>query len=395
MKRWADKKAKVSRLTKEIAALDKDIDELTDHLKDLQEQQREDKRQAARDARDGIDDGGSATCVKCALAGRSRSSRNGGSTALGMNGSQWGSLLGGIALGGLSMFSAYKTNQYISNNNARNGYFTPTPSAASYGFPYLAQGLYGAVNNGGGVGAGAFGCSGSMGGAFANGPLGMNNPYGLGFGNGLTGYPPGFTPTPWGGGMYMNGASNFGAMGPGALGNCLTFPCANGGSLAGGAFGQQGYPPGFTPTGIGNFGGSGGIIPSGGYVGSQFGLNPYASLGGGYGSTLSLSNFGGLNTVPIAGPLGGGGFYGQGSLYSGIGNFGSYSGYGGVGYGGTSSLIDQQRLAQGGVVTNGAFAGLQAEQVSLNQRYNAVQYNMNSGGYLGFAPSYSFGGSIR
>ncbi|WP_413557776.1 hypothetical protein [Bdellovibrio sp. HCB209] len=105
------------------------------------------------------------------------------------------SLITNVALGAGAMYAGYKTNQMVSENNANLGYPTQTPSVLSYGYPYLAAGVYGALS-GGGSGQGGFGCGGgssmmgSMGGMNSMaGMMGMGSMMGMGNMGSAFGYP--------------------------------------------------------------------------------------------------------------------------------------------------------------------------------------------------------------
>ncbi|UYL09512.1 hypothetical protein B9G69_002855 [Bdellovibrio sp. SKB1291214] len=124
-------------------------------------------------------------------------------------------LVANVALGAASMYAGYKTNQAISDNNANLGYPTQTPSTLSYGYPYIAQGLYGAMTSG--SGQGGFGCGNSMMNNIG-GMTGMNGMYGMtgSMGSNVFGYPSsmmGNGMSGMSGGIYMGSGSPYGMSG--------------------------------------------------------------------------------------------------------------------------------------------------------------------------------------
>ncbi len=92
----------------------------------------------------------------------------------------------GVLMGAGAMYAGYKTNQMITDSNANLGYPTQTPSVMSYGYPYIAQSLYGLMGNNS-SGQGGFGCGGQM----TGGMMGQNGMYNMmgNMGSSVFGYP--------------------------------------------------------------------------------------------------------------------------------------------------------------------------------------------------------------
>ncbi|MEK2688146.1 hypothetical protein [Bdellovibrio sp. GT3] len=112
------------------------------------------------------------------------------------------SLVANVVTGAASMYAGYKTNQMVTDANANLGY----PTQASFGYPYMMQGMYGALSSG--SGQGGFGCGNSMMGGQGmmgamNGMTGMNSMYGMMSGGIYTGMG-----SPYG----MNGMSGMNSM---------------------------------------------------------------------------------------------------------------------------------------------------------------------------------------
>lgn len=152
---------KSSKLQDEIDDLNREVERANDDLKEA----RNDKSGTEGDV-----------CIECMAKNNSYKYQN--------QQSDMTSLITNVALAGGAMYAGYKTNQMVSENNANLGYPTQTPSVLSYGYPFLAQGMYGALS--GNSGQGGFGCGSSMGnmmGGMGMGSMGM----GMGGMMGMTG----------------------------------------------------------------------------------------------------------------------------------------------------------------------------------------------------------------
>jgi hypothetical protein len=114
--------------------------------------------------------------------------------------------VGSIGLAVLGGVLGYKGAKYAIDQNSRLGWPSNPYLATGAAYPLMSMGIYGAL--GGGIGPGAFGCAGTIGGAGAMGAIGMGmGPFGLygGINGGAFGYPPGMFGPMMGGGMWNPG----------------------------------------------------------------------------------------------------------------------------------------------------------------------------------------------
>lgn len=211
--------------------------------------------------------------------------------------------LANIFTGAAATLIGNAANRQVIKANSDLGWPTnATPSALSYGFPYFMNGIYGAL--GGQIGAGGFGCAGSMyGGGYPYGANGMMGyPYGMNGGGwnpngGALGYPYDMYGNPLNGGMFYPGMGTWGMNGANGLGNLgMMYPGAMLGGVVGGVLGNN-FMNG--PLG-GALGGALGGIPLAGALGGNLGGIP---LNGAIGGVLN----GGipLGGIPLNGAMGG------------------------------------------------------------------------------------------
>lgn len=155
--------AQSQKLQREIERLENSIARSKEALKDA----KQDALEAQRDRmQNGDTEGG--ICIECMAQGNGYSYQKPQQT-------DWGSVIGNVALGLGSVYMGYKTNQMITENNANLGWPTNPYSSVGYGYGFGAMatglsqalgggsGIYGSV--GGGLGSGAFGCAGMNGGS--------------------------------------------------------------------------------------------------------------------------------------------------------------------------------------------------------------------------------------
>ncbi|PIS10556.1 MAG: hypothetical protein COT73_08755, partial [Bdellovibrio sp. CG10_big_fil_rev_8_21_14_0_10_47_8] len=189
LKSYQDLKPKLVRVERDIEGIGAQIDGLKEHLAALKGELRTAKRDYQKDMREQMTEGG---CIECQLQGSGYISQR--------RGTDWGGVVGNVALGLGSIFLGNSLQKSIANQNAQLGAVTPGAMPSyGFGFPFMmgaigaasggGGGLYGAI--GGGIGAGGYGCANGM--------------YGNGYGNmvgGAFGYPAGYFGGPYGGGMY-------------------------------------------------------------------------------------------------------------------------------------------------------------------------------------------------
>ena len=314
------KKAVLRRATvvAEIARLEAERDR-------LKKAYRAASKQFKKDLKDGIYDGETEGdyCVGCDFQRRQAYKRE----------PDWANVGANLGMGLLGIYLGQRQTKMIAEYNSAQGFPTQNYASIGYGFPYIVNGLYGAL--GGGTGQGAFGCGGSIGGGGnANGPYGMAGPYGngsiYGQGNGgpgsaLWGYPQNMYGNANGGGQFNAGFSPWGM-------NGMNNPFGNGANQGiGGGFGG-GFP------GMGN--------GMGGFPGMGNGMGGFPGMGGGFGGQLG----GGF----------GGGFPGMGN---GMGGFpGMGNGMGGVDYLGQLQMQQQMMQMQ-----------MQQQQMQMQQYNQYVQ----------------------
>lgn len=178
------------------------------------------------------------------------------------------------------------------------------PSLISYGFPFIMNGIYGAL--GGATGQGGFGCAGGMnGGGYPYGPYGMaGNPYGMsgpwGQMSSPWGYPLDMYGNPLSGNMYMPGMNPWGSMnGPWGAFNPMMFPNM-GGAIGGVLGGAIGTPMMGSPL-------MGGQMLGAPLMGGQMGSPLMGSpLGGAFGGALGGAMGMPMTGMPMSGfPMGG------------------------------------------------------------------------------------------
>ncbi len=270
----------VKVLTAEIEALNESVKLLKKQMTDARKVAVEDMKEALRERTEG------GVCLECLTSGSSYQKRE----------TDWPGVAANVFTGLAGLYMGYKTNQMVSDYNSSIGFASqPNISSMAMGFPYLLNGVYGAL--GGGVGSGAFGCGGTVGGGGNwNGPYGMAGPFGMG---GL--YNPGAAMSPWGypqgmvgagmgGGMYMPGMGSWGMNGPWGLNpmGMGMFPGA-GAAVAGGfGFQMPGYG-GAYPW----MGGAMGIPGMGFQMGGAMGFPGYGyAVGGGIGGAMGYPGMG-------------------------------------------------------------------------------------------------------
>ncbi|QDK46153.1 hypothetical protein DOM22_13770 [Bdellovibrio sp. ZAP7] len=179
------------------ARLQGDIESLTRKLEMAQEDLKEARQNSNAEG---------SVCIECMAKSNSYNYQD--------TSSNTANLVSNVVLGAGAMYAGYKTNQMVTENNANLGYPTQTPSVMSYGYPYIAQGLYGMMNNNS-SGQGGFGCGGQM----TGGMTGMNGMYGMmgSSGSNVFGYPSSMNGmTGMSGGIYMGMGSPFGNSGYGS-----------------------------------------------------------------------------------------------------------------------------------------------------------------------------------
>lgn len=90
-------------------------------------------------------------------------------------GTNWKAVLANIGTGLAVGALGYKMHDKMASRAADAGHaYYPNPGVASYGAPFLLNGMYGAL--GGAISGGAYGCAGTMGGYGQYGAGGMMNP---------------------------------------------------------------------------------------------------------------------------------------------------------------------------------------------------------------------------
>lgn len=343
------------------ARLQGDIESLTRKLEMAQEDLKEARQNSTAEG---------SVCIECMAKNNSYNYQD--------TSSNTANLVSNVVLGASAMYAGYKTNQMVTENNANLGYPTQTPSVMSYGYPYIAQGVYGLMNNNS-SGQGGFGCGGQM----TGGMTGMNGMYGMmgSAGSNVFGYPSSMNRmTGMSGGIYMGMGSPYGNSG-------------YGNSMYGmnGMMGMNGmYGAGNSMYGMNGMMGMNGMYGAGN---SMYGLNgmnsmnPYAMIGMNT-SMYGMSGYGanGLNTMYGANA------YGMNSQYASMyalqqqiaqmnynlsamqSASGVYSGYG-YGYGtGSSSFISPTGLTNtttlpGGVITGANYGTTYGTSYSLPSSY--------------------------
>ena len=198
---YRKQKRQSERLERELANLKKDYQAAMDQLKGAREDAAEARRQAMQDRLEG------GICETCAMRGNGYTYQR--------PDTDWASVIGNVALGGLMTYAGASANRAVINANADNGWPVQQQyPAVGYGMPFFATalqqslggggGVYGAI--GGSVGAGGFGCAGGAlnpwGNVWGN-PYAMMNPL-ASMGGGL--FMPGMGP--WGMNGMMNGMMN-------------------------------------------------------------------------------------------------------------------------------------------------------------------------------------------
>ena len=278
---------------REVKVLTAQIEALNESVKLLKKQMTDARKVAVEDIKDALrerTEGG--ICLECLTSS---------SATYQKRETDWPGVAANVFTGLAGLYMGYKTNQMVSDYNSSIGFASqPNISSMAMGFPYLLNGVYGAL--GGGVGSGAFGCGGTVGGGGNwNGPYGMAGPFGMGglynpgAAMGPWGYPQGMVGAGMGGGMYMPGMGPWGMNGPWGLNpmGMGMFPGA-GAAVAGGfGFQMPGYGgayPWMTP-GFGGpypmMGGAMGIPGMGFQMGGAMGFPGYGyAAGGGIGMPM-------------------------------------------------------------------------------------------------------------
>jgi hypothetical protein len=235
---YYDVSEQFNELAAELAAMKQDLREFERTL--------DSERERIQSSIGEGEDGSEAYCPECESRRRGRVRSP---TTLETIGSIGMSVLGGVL--------AYKGAKYAIDQNSRLGWPTQPYAAAAMGYPFLMNGLYGAI--GGGIGGGAFACAGGAGGGgYGMGPYGMNGGMGLYGGmGGAFGYPMGMMGLGFGGGLYMPG------MGPWGMG----------GGMMGGMMGMMGN--------MGMMGGMMGMMGNMGMMGGMMGMMGNMGMMGG------------------------------------------------------------------------------------------------------------------
>ncbi|MGZ3786465.1 MAG: hypothetical protein ACXWR0_18605 [Bdellovibrio sp.] len=214
--------AQSQKLQREIDDLENAIKRSREDIQDARENYAEEQNEKRRENLEG------GICTDCITRGNGYTYQR--------PDTDWGSVIGNVALGLVSMDMGYQTNKMVAQYNSNIGWPTNSYPAMGYGMPYFATGLqqalgggsgiYGAI--GGGIGAGGFGCAGMNG-----GPFGMMGPFGGMNGNGMWGNPyamGGMNPF-GGGGIYLPGMGPWGQAGPWGMGG--PYPGAMGMPMSG------------------------------------------------------------------------------------------------------------------------------------------------------------------
>ncbi|MBK9040334.1 MAG: hypothetical protein IPL83_14445 [Bdellovibrionales bacterium] len=252
---YYDVSGQFNELAAELAAMKQDLKEFDRTL--------DSERERLQSRIGEGDDGSEAYCPECESRRRGRVRSP---TTLETIGSIGMSVLGGVL--------AYKGAKYAIDQNSRLGWPTQPYAAAAMGYPFLMNGLYGAI--GGGIGGGAFACAGGVGGGgYGMGPYGMNGGMGLYGGmGGPFGYPMGMMGLGFGGGLYMPGMGPWGMAGGmmGMMGNMGMMGMMGNMGMMGGAMGMMGY--------MGNMGMMGGAMGMMGNMGMMGMMGNMGMMGG-------------------------------------------------------------------------------------------------------------------
>ncbi|UOE99894.1 hypothetical protein [Bdellovibrio reynosensis] len=276
----------------ESQKLQKDIEGLEEQVARYKEDLKDAKKEAAemlKEQRLAKTEGG--ICVECMQQNSGYSAQK--------SETDWAGVAANIGTGVLATYMGYQNNKMTAEYNSNLGWPTQSYPSWSYGFPYIAAGLYGAM--GGGTGQGSFGCGSGMGGTGnINGAMGMMGSMGTGsmYGSmgGAFGYPSGMMGNIAGGGMFnsgigpwgMSGYGNMSGMGSiGGMGNMMGY-----GSMMGGMGNMVGY--GSMMGGMGNMMGYGSMISG---MGNMMG---YGSMMGGMGNMMGYgSMMGGMDSYSM------------------------------------------------------------------------------------------------
>lgn len=377
---YAKKSGEKRRLEGEIARLKNSIEDFEENIQTA----KEDILEKLREKQRGQTEGG--ICIEC----MGNNGQGGGQSGRGTGGTDWANVLSNVGVGLLGVYMGYQTNKMVAENNSAMGWPTQNYPSWSYGFPYLMNGLYGAL--GGGTGQGAFGCSGGMGGTGNwNGAAGMMGPFGQGGmysmgGGGAFGYPNGMMGAMMGGGMYNQGMGPWGMSGPNGGMNSLYGMM---GMMMSGGMGMA------SPYGA--MGGYGMMMNSYGAMGGYGMMNPYGAVGG-YGMMNSYGAMGGYGmmtsygTMTPYGMMTGGMMNGYGGMmsYGAMMSSGAMMGQGDLQYQQQMMQIQmqqyqlqvemQQRNSQNTLQRQQASTQLQQEISSLMMRLQTIQYG---GSYTG------------
>ncbi|WP_413584725.1 hypothetical protein [Bdellovibrio sp. HCB274] len=239
-------------------------------------------------------------------------------------------LITNVALGAASMYGNYKATQAVVDSNANLGY----PTQASYGYPFMSQGMYGALS--GGTAQSGFGCGNTMSGLNTMG--GMNSMYGM-MGSPMMGMS---------GGIYTGMGSPYGMYGSASMTGLNP-------SLMYGMSGITGMTGMTGMSGMNGMYGMNGI--SGMYgSGNMYGMN-------GMGNMYGTGNMYGMNGMSAM--YGTNSMYGSGNLYGMNGMNSQYS-----------MMALQQQMA------------LMNYQMSVMQNYNGVYTGTGTGLYNTGTTSY-------
>lgn len=370
---YRKEKLQRDKLTREMASLDKQIQSEKDRLKDA----KEDAAQAIADGNKADTEGG--ICATCAMSGNGYTYQK--------PQTDWANVAANVGTGLLATYLGYRQQKEVTEANANLGWPTQSYPSWSYGMPFFAQGLYGAL--GGGTGQGSFGCGGGsngVGGAFGypNGMMGMNTMGGGIFTAGMG---------PWG----MNGMNSLGGMGMyGGMGMMMGSMMGYGTMMGyGNMMGMMmGSMSGYGAM-MGSMMGMGGIINGGMMMGSMMG----SMMGGLMSSGMMMGNMMGYGTMTgsLMGTM-----MSSGMMMGSLMNSGYMLGTGmimGSTIGSSAALQYQQQALQmqmqyyqqyqqQQMQRYQSYSSLQSEMYTLMERMQALQYGYGSAtGYIGSSTS--------
>jgi len=332
--------AKRDKLQGEVEDLENQVKDLALLIKDIREREKIEREFKARNTESDCP-----TCDEYSRGYTYRSTKR-----------DWPEIAMNVGLGLALGYVGKKYDESAMEYQAQLGY-PPTqgyPTAVSLGFPFIMNGVYGAVV--GGSGSGGFGCAGGMnGGGFPWGAGGgMGGPFGGPMGaygplasmGGALGYPANMYGTPWGGGMY-----------PGGYGPNGMFAGPHGGY-------PYGMIPGLAVNGMVN--GGIGIPMSGGYpmYGNMGAMGAMGLMANGQ---IGIPMLGGYPMYGNMGAMGAMGLMANGQM--GIPMSGGYPMYGNMGAMGAMGLMANGQI---GIPMSGNMMG----GMSMGTMLNNPQYQL-------------------